>query len=169
MSKCEQTHGQTILEHGIEVNKEWKKLEPYGFLEPYWEHLQKDISKWNPDDILLYQIFHDCGKPKCFSQDHQGNHFVNHAKISYETWVEAYGDGIIATWILHDMDIHIISADELDAFLAIPGSEVLLLTGLTALRANVKLFGGTDSVSFKIKLKHWERRAKAYLKRRYNG
>lgn len=117
MSNCNQTHNQTILEHGIAVHEEWLNLKPYGFLIPYWDALQEDIAKWDPNDIRTYHIFHDCGKPFCHSQDEQGSHFLNHAEISYQTWLDYYGEGQIATWIRHDMDIHILRADEIDGFL----------------------------------------------------
>lgn len=169
MSTCLQYKNQSVLEHGIAVHEEWLKIQPYGFLIPYWDALQKDIANWDPVDIALYHIFHDCGKPYCQSEDERGKHFSDHTKKSAETWIEIGGSEVIASWMLHDMDIHLIKADEIDAFMEIPGSEILLLTGLAAIRANAEMFGGTDSTSFKIKMKHWERRAKAYLRRRYNG
>ena len=77
MSECEQTKGQSVLEHGVSVKNylfdlinhlrsnttlqyEWKLHD--------WVLENKDLLLSSlPDDetLELYTVYHDCGKPFC--------------------------------------------------------------------------------------------------------
>lgn len=165
-----QTEGQNILQHGQAVHTAWLDIlnDPSSWpdcLSPWETELRAEIHRFDPSSIRLYHWFHDCGKPRCLTlREDGGRSFPDHALHSYEAWIDAGGCSQIGTWIRHDMDIHTISANEIPAFASLDGSAILLLTGLAEIRANAKMFGGEDSTSFKIKYKHWRRRALAYCK-----
>jgi hypothetical protein len=59
-----------------------------------------------------------------------------------------------------DMDVHLLKAEDIPEFAGRPQAAALLLTALAEIHANAAMFGGTESTSFKIKLKHLERRGK---------
>ena len=63
-----------------------------------------------------------------------------------------------------DMVVHTMSAAELDEFAARPEAPTLL-TGLAEVHANAEMFGGQESVSFKSKWKHLDRRGRALSQR----
>jgi hypothetical protein len=169
MRSCLQSDTQNVLEHGHAVHKKYLELldDPPECLIPWWGQLIKAIKTFSTLDIYNYHVYHDCGKPDCLVIEDGRRHFPNHAAASCNTWLAAGGDALVAVWILHDMDLHVCSAQELDRFAYINGCEVLLLTALAEIQANAELFGGQDSQSYKIKYKHWLRRATAFCKRRY--
>lgn len=164
MKNFEQTKGLNILEHGISVNNYFHDLRnhilnnetlKYDWKLPDWI-FNKDLwSKLeNINDINLYQIFHDCGKPFCLEIDADGRkHFPNHAAISSKIWVELTNNKIQSDLIAHDMDIHLLKSDGLENFLTLPYHTTLLITGLCEIHSNAAMFGGIDSDSFKIKWK----------------
>jgi hypothetical protein len=169
MRACEQTPGQSIYDHGMAVHAAWQTLleAPPEALAPWWLQLQKAIQAFDLQDIKDYHIYHDCGKPWCLVINGQGRHFPNHAQTSSEIWQQLGGSPLVSLWMAHDMDIHTCAASDIEAFSALPGSEVLLLTGLAELHANADMFGAQQSTGYKIKYKHWLARARRYCKGRY--
>jgi len=167
MKSCNQNIHQNIYEHGESVQSHLKQIIQFikedGYLLkdwilPNWLHEYKEHIKsklLNQDDLLLYALFHDCGKPHCKTIDAEGKqHFQNHAKVSAETW-RLYDDNEqIARLIEMDMDIHLLKSSGIDEFSKRPEAISLLITGLAELHSNSKMFGGIESASFKIKLKH---------------
>ena len=55
-----------------------------------WEHIAKSVSVAVPKKVIrLSMLFHDIGKPRCFSVDEKGiGHFYGHEEISAEMSVE---------------------------------------------------------------------------------
>ncbi len=177
MQETEQTPGQSVLAHGQSVA---------AFYSDLFAHLTKGTplkNEWKlPDWVLLnkhlilrslfpfdlvekYQVFHDCGKPFCLETDTEGKrHFPNHAQVSQKTWLEYDGDEQIARMIGMDMDIHLLKDEGVEEFSGRPEAMTLLLTGLCEVHSNAALFGGIESVSFKIKWKQLDRRGRAICK-----
>ena len=56
-----------------------------------WEHIAYAVENSFPDpDVRLALLFHDIGKPRCFTMDDEGRgHFISHEKISAEIAEEA--------------------------------------------------------------------------------
>ena len=125
MKSCEQTSGQSVLQHGISVKNytfdiinhlrhntslkyEWKL--------PDWVYENKDLLLSSlPSDKTLkyYTVLHDCGKPYCLEIDSDGKErFPNHADVSYRTFSEIFDDKVAADLIRHDMDIHLLKSDD---------------------------------------------------------
>ena len=81
MKDCEQTKGQSVLQHGISVkNYTFDLLNhlrfgtplKYEWKLPDWVYEHKDLILSNlPSDKVLkyYTILHDCGKPYCLEID----------------------------------------------------------------------------------------------------
>lgn len=183
----------SILQHGILVSQYF--LDIYSHLQfnstlqnnwkiPQFIYENKDIilDYLLPIGILsTYQIYHDIGKPFCKTYEINNKniyHFHNHSNISANTYKQINNDPIIYTLIERDMDIHLIKAEQIDSFIG--SSELdkqiaisLLLTGFAEIHANAEMFGGLDSISFKIKYKQIESRGKKILnlikERIYNG
>lgn len=170
MESCFQTDNQSVLQHGYAVKAAYQTILNEELSLPDWYHsyrenIKSSCASYSIEEIGLYQIYHDCGKPFCLTIDQNGKrHFPNHAEISTTIFSSIFGERLAGTWIRHDMDIHTISSSEIPAFCRIDGSIVLLLTGLAELHANAQMFGGLESESFKIKYKHLNRRAKAICK-----
>jgi hypothetical protein len=173
MESCEQTKGQSVLDHGISVKNYLFDLInhlrnntalKYDWIIPDWVYDNKDliINSLPSDDTLeLYTTYHDCGKWRCLTIDDDGKrHFPNHAEVSYQIFKQAFNDNVAAELILHDMDIHLLKSDGVEDFCKNPHSTTLLLSGLAELHSNCNLFGGTNSTSFKIKLKSISQRGK---------
>ena len=176
MSECEQTKGQSTLEHGISVKNylfdlinhlRYNTPLQYEWKLPNWllENKELFISSLPDDETLeLYTIFHDCGKWKCLHIDADGRrHFPNHAAVSHQIFSEVFSNSVAADLILHDMDIHLLKSDGVSDFCKNPYALTLLLTGLAELHSNAQMFGGTDSVSFKIKFKSINQRGKQII------
>ena len=166
MSECEQTQGQSVLDHGISVKNYLFDLInhlrtgtplQYEWKLPDWVLQNKDLILSSlPDDetLELYTTYHDCGKPFCLTVDSDGKrHFPNHAQVSYQYFTQAFNNPVAADLILHDMDIHLLKSDGVEEFSKNPYALTLLLTGLAEIHSNSTMFGGIDSVSFKIKHK----------------
>lgn len=177
MKSCEQTSGQSVLQHGISVKNytfdiinhlrhntslkyEWKL--------PDWVYENKDLLLSSlPSDKTLkyYTVLHDCGKPYCLEIDSDGKkHFPNHADVSYRTFSEIFDDKVAADLIRHDMDIHLLKSDGVESFCQNEHCLTLLLVGLAEIHSNAKMFGGLDSTSFKIKWKNLNQRGKQIIK-----
>jgi hypothetical protein len=157
MKKCEQTKGQSVLEHGESV-KEYlfdiidhirydKPLKHYWKL-PEWLYQNKEtILTSLPDDdtLSLYTKFHDCGKPFCIEIDELGRkHFPNHANISYQIFNKVFDNQVASHLILHDMDIHLLKSKDVEEFSKLPNCITLLLTGLAEIHSNCKMFESSD-------------------------
>lgn len=173
MSECDQTKGQSVLQHGqsvknylFDIVEHLRKGTPlqYEWKLPDWVLKHKDlISSSLPDDetLELYTVYHDCGKPFCLVIDEEGKrHFPNHAEVSYQIFNQVFNNPVSAELIRHDMDIHLLKSDGVEEFSKNPYALTLLLTGLSELHSNAEMFGGIDSVSFKIKHKCLSQRGK---------
>lgn len=176
MSNCEQTQGQSVLEHGISVKNylfdlinHLRQGTPlvYDWRLPDWLVDNKDfILSSLPDDetLELYTVFHDCGKPFCREVDENGKaHFPNHSEVSYSYFKQIFDNDVAAELIRHDMDIHLLKSDGVPDFCKNPYALTLLLTGLAETHSNASMFGGIDSTSFKIKNKNISKRGKQII------
>lgn len=181
MKNCEQTKGQSVLDHGISVKNYLFDLInhlrnntnlKYDWLLPDWVYDNKDLiirSLPSDDTLELYTTYHDCGKPFCLTIDSDGKrHFPNHAEVSYNIFKQVFNDEIAAELVRHDMDIHLLKSDGVDEFCKNPFALTLLLTGLAELHSNAQMFGGLDSISFKIKWKSINQRGKQILNKLKN-
>lgn len=170
MKLCEQSSGQTILEHGLSVYKKFLELKnnTINWKLPTWYVDNKDwlFSNLPPDEtIRLYMIFHDAGKPTCEKIDQYGKkHFPGHALISAQEWLIAGGSKEIARLIEHDMDMHTLKATHVTNYKHLDIVPMLLISALCELHANAAMFGGIESISFKIKFKALSKLGIAFIK-----
>lgn len=94
------------------------------------------------------------GKPYCIEYDSAGKpHYPNHCQVSYNKYIEKFGEDDFANMILHDMDFHLGKGDDIIDIWKLPYSSHLYATAWSELFANSGLFGGVESDSFKIKRK----------------
>ena len=174
MNDTPQTDTQSVLDHGISVNKYFNDLTSSNpILEwklPTWFTENKDyiLSNIHSKDIVKeYQIMHDCGKPYCMTIGEDGKrHFPNHAQVSFDTFSKISDNKIVADLILKDMVFHTIKSDEVEDFIRNNSIETvltLLVTSLCELHSNAAMFGGIESTSFKIKYKQLDKRGKQVL------
>lgn len=178
MKSCPQTNFQTVWEHGESVTKYLKTLVDFinsnetelkDWKIPSWIFTYRSnfLSSIAKEQILYtYTLYHDCGKPYCRIVDKEGKqHFPNHANVSYDKWMEIKERSEyhqeIGNLIKHDMDIHTMSAEDVETFCNHENAASLLLAGLAEIHSNSAMFGGKDSVSFKIKWKQIDKRGKA--------
>jgi hypothetical protein len=68
-----------------------------------------------------------------------------------------------------DMMIHTMKSGDNDEFIKHPEAITLLLAGLAEVHSNAKMFGGTDSTSFKIKWNQINKRGKAICQKLFRG
>ncbi len=174
MEACEQSRGQSVLEHGRAVRRTYVCIlahlrdgSPAGswWRLPAWSLTPGLLDRILPDGILAeYQVFHDCGKISTRIVDAEGRqHFPGHAAASERTWLAVGGDPQAARLMGMDMDAHLLKGDGIAEFAARPEAVSLLLTALAEVHANAEMFGGTDSDSFKMKAKHLDRRGRQCL------
>ena len=177
MKNCEQTKGVSVLQHGFSVKnylfdiinhlRNGSELK-YQWVLPDWLIENKDIILSNlPDDktLKLYTVLHDCGKPYCLIVDENGKrHFPNHAEVSADVFSKLFDNKKVESLIRQDMDIHLLKSDGVEDFCQNPNAITLLLTGLAEIHSNSQMFGGIDSVSFKIKWKNINQRGKQIFK-----
>jgi len=175
MRACEQAPGLSVLAHGYAVNKRYRQIIEHvrdgaplrgDWRLPDWAGAREFIDHLLPDDVMArYQVFHDCGKPETLVVDADGRrHFPGHADASERVFRAAGGDDLTARLIGMDMDIHLLKDAGVAEFAARPEAISLLLTGLAEIHANAEMFGGMDSVSFKMKWKQINKRGRAILK-----
>jgi len=180
MKNCDQSKGQTIYDHGVSVKnhlfdlldhlRDDKKLK-YDWKLPQWVYDNKDfiLSNILSDDILeTYTLYHDCGKPYCIETDSEGRrHFPNHSEVSYKVFKDVFGESDtnedIAQLIRRDMDFHLLKAKDLEEFSNSKYSISLILSALAEIHSNAKMFGGMDSISFKIKWKHTNKKGRQVI------
>jgi hypothetical protein len=178
MKSCEQTTGLSVLQHGYDVNMFYTDIYNHVVFGddlklvwklPDWlDDFKNCLSKTLIDKTLTdeYQIFHDCGKPYVVTVDDEGKrHFPNHSEMSYQVWLNAGGNHVVAELIRKDMDVHLLKDEGVEEFCKSQHATTLLLTGFAEIHANSQMFGGIDSTSFKIKWKHLNRRGKAIVSR----
>jgi hypothetical protein len=93
-------------------------------------------------------------------------HFPNHAEVSAQVWKEATNSlfPVIENLIRMDMKVHTMCADDIPEFCKNREAVSLLYSALAEIHANAELFGGIESISFKIKYKQVEKRGAAILK-----
>lgn len=114
------------------------------------------------DALLRYSAWHDCGKPFVLEFDDQGRaHFPDHSQQSAHTWALTAGSPLEQELMRQDMALHTMSAADVPAFAEHPLSRVLLISAVASLQANAEDFGCWGSSSYKAKLKHLGRRARA--------
>ena len=162
---CEQTKGQTILEHGEAVARAYKDLIgdqcQLSWRLPHWFKQNNEwlISQCPSQDIMeAYHVFHDVGKCECRELDANGNpHFPNHALISARAWLAAGGSQEVGTLIERDMDMHLLKPSLVNEYNHFDLAPALLLTALSEIHVNAEMFGGMGSTSFKIKWKALDR------------
>jgi hypothetical protein len=171
MATCEQTSGQTILEHGYSVAITYRSL----FISRIDQHKLPDILRDNLDflqsrivfsneELETYHIFHDCAKPNCLTIDKEGRrHFPNHALMSARAWLVAGGDARIGKLIEHDLDFHKMKPADLHEYKHLDLAPALLLTAWAEIHSNCTMFGGIESTSFKIKAKNLIKLSKALI------
>lgn len=174
MRGCEQTKGMSVLDHGFYVARYFEDLRNH-VVHGTTLNYEWDLPEWVYDERLwqrlaplkhvrTYQIMHDCGKPACRTTDEDGKvHFPQHALVSAELWRTLGQPEIECQLMAGDMDIHLLKDDGVERFIQNPLFATWLLTGLAEIHANASMFGGIDSISFKIKHKHISRRGKAIL------
>lgn len=170
MKSCEQTSGQSVYAHGLDVWNHYKWIldslrdERHEEHIPEWMYEYRDVLLENqlPIDIVKeYLIMHDCGKPFCLEIDEEGRkHFPNHSQVSYETYKKVSDNEQVANLILHDMDIHKLKSEDIEEFAQRPEAATHLLAGLAEINSNATMFGGFDSTSYKIKYKQINKKGK---------
>lgn len=172
MRNTEQTAGLSVLAHGMQVARYFEDLRQhvlygkplrYAWRLPEWALERALWAQLLPlPTVRRYQIYHDAGKPFCREVDEMGRqHFPNHAAVTASLWQSLTGEKDVARLMGMDMDIHLLKAEGIPAFIARPEAATLLLTGLAEVHANAAMFGGIESTSFKMKLKHLKRRGKS--------
>lgn len=174
MQKCFQTENQTVLEHGQSVWRHLKQLidglsSPIegDWRLPSWYNENKEFLKERllPIEIIEeYAVYHDNSKPFVKFIDENGKqHFPNHAQKSKEIWLEVGGNIQSAQLMGYDMDIHNLKAEGIKEFALRPEAVTLILTGLSEVHSNSRMFGGFESTSFKIKWKQIDKRGRQII------
>jgi len=182
MMACPQTANQNVLQHGRSVREHYFALLDHlegrtdlsvcsNWVIPEWldTHRELLLSK-QPSRYIMdrYLTLHDCGKPAVRVVDEEGKqHFPGHAEKSAETYRECFQETANPTveWLIaHDMDVHLLTADDVPSFATQEHALGLLLAGFAELTSNAAMFGGVSSVGFKMKYKKLNQRAKAVLK-----
>lgn len=123
MKNCEQTHGQSVLEHGQSVWKylseliDWLKGgELTGWRLPDWLIKNKKFILDNlPGEGKLknYAIYHDIGKPYCRYVEDGKVHFPGHQEVSAYIWLIMGLNDRVRLWIGNDMVIHTSTAEQI--------------------------------------------------------
>jgi len=173
MRNCYQFENLSVLGHGIAVMKKAALLykEKYeGFKLPEWfAEIGPNTYDWRT--IKRYAIWHDAGKGYCRTVDENGKqHFPDHAKQSCKIFLDKVSNSpIIGQLIADDMLFHTVKSDELDIILKSAQHSkshlfTILFVSFAELHANADMFGGMDSISFKMKYKQLDKRGKQLLK-----
>jgi len=150
---------EDLIGHVVDSQKLTKKWAPNvsNLIHKLQNMAKKNLHNIDRQIIYRYGLYHDCGKPFCVTIDENGKrHFFEHEIVSYKKWIEYGGDEFIGTLILHDMDMHRMSINELSYTydkLSETQWTILTISALAEVHSNAEMFGGIDSVNFKIKLK----------------
>ena len=178
-----QTDTQSVLEHGISVNKYFNNIidllsdgltfDNIKIPDSILENKDYIINNLLESDVIQkYQLYHDIGKPYCITYEDGVKRFPDHAQKSYEIYRNVfYNDkdvNIVSKLILHDMDFHLLKPSMVDEYLKktnLSDKEIitLLITTLAEINSNANLFGGIDSVNFKIKFKNYTKISKKVI------
>ena len=181
MKNCPQTETQSVYQHGLSVKEhafELIQMLKSGIEKPGWRlpdwflvYRKQILNKLLPENLIEeYTIYHDCGKPYCLTIDDDGKrHFPNHAEQSKLTWLSVGGSEQAAKLMSMDMMIHTLKVTDIDEFIKHPEAVTLLLVGLAEIHSNAAMFGGIESVSFKIKWNQINKRGKLICKKLFNG
>lgn len=169
MKTCEQTQGQTIYQHGIAVWEKSKLLISGDFTnfqlpDFFKEHHAFIVNRMHNLKIFKdYNIFHDCGKPYCKILDLEGKaHFPEHAVESFRIAKTFIKNQHVPRLILNDMVLHTSTVAQIEQLnLSEKDSMTLIITAFAELHANAEMFGGQESLSFKIKYKKLVKNSKA--------
>jgi hypothetical protein len=179
MMDCEQTKGQSVLQHGRSVREHYFALvrhlngttnlhEASNWVVPEWVDTYKtQILAALPDEYVMdrYLTLHDSGKPAVRVFDEEGkHHFPDHANSSADTYLEVMQEEAntdVEYLIRHDMDIHMLTAVDVPQFITTGYAVAQLCAGLSELISNASMFGGVESVGFKMKYKKLNQRGKA--------
>lgn len=156
-----------ILNLDFDKNKILNIFEEYSDIEIFLEKIK--IESQILHDILTYCLYHDCGKPFCRTVDCNGKaHFLNHETVSYKKWIEVGGSKFIGDLILYDMALHRSTVKDLDDMfdnLSKVQWSILIMSAFSEIHSNAEMFGGIDSISFKIKFKKVFKNVKHILKK----
>jgi len=171
MKNCPQTETQTVYDHGMSVWEHTKKLisgDFDGFRLPDWfiDNHSFIVNNLHPSDVIKsYNIYHDCGKPYCLEIDSEGKkHFPDHANVSKATYIEVFGESIVSDLISYDMILHTATAEAIKSYdWDIKTYFTLLVTAFAEIHSNAAMFGGIESVSFKMKYKKLVKRGKMLM------
>lgn len=164
MNRCYQFEKVTMYQHGLMVHDHYVQLVhtlskgipndiiPTALVEWYQRNQYRLLDHY---DLMKYHIFHDCGKPLCRTVDDNGKqHFHDHALVSFQQYRRIFPNDIdVAQLIKHDMDFHSCPKSDLTMLAKGKYGVSLYLTAWAEILANCTMFGGTDSISFKIKRK----------------
>lgn len=175
MQNCFQFQDLSVLGHGIAVMRKARLLYKEkcdGFVLPDWfrENLGgiiKQAHDWKT--IKRYAVWHDIGKPYCRIVDENGKqHFPGHAEKSKEIFLEKVcPNKVVGDLIGNDMVLHTIKSEQLTSLLANGFAKqdafTLLIVAFAELHANAEMFGGVESVGFKMKYKQLDKRGKQIL------
>lgn len=165
MKSCLQTDTQSVYEHGISVKKQtlelirvlkWNCEDTIKYPDWFHKYRKQILQNLLPLEIIEeYTTFHDVGKVYCLEYDENGKrHFPNHAEKSYQTWLSVGGNPQAAKLMRMDMLVHTMKSKDVDDFIKNPFEAItLLIVGLAEIYSNSQLFGGRESISFKIKFK----------------
>jgi hypothetical protein len=170
MKACEQAPGLSTYDHGLQVSAMFKRIIAGDLHEFLPDCLLESFNEFKDrllhEEILeTYQILHDIGKYACLVIDDQGRrHFPNHAEVSAKIWRESDGHPTIGELIRRDMDMHTLKSLELEGYDRLDLAPSLLLTAWAEIFANAEMFGGRESISFKMKYKSLSRATRAIRK-----
>lgn len=167
MEQCFQFNEQSVFQHGESVWNYTKNIIAGDFTNlqlPEWflqNHSFIINNLHNFNIIQQYNVFHDCGKPFCIEYGIDGKkHFPHHAEVSEKIAKDLFCEDVCKLigldMLLHTSTVEQIKAINLDIKIAF----TLIITSFAELHSNASMFGGTDSVNFKIKYKKLQKNAK---------
>lgn len=177
MRNCYQFENLSVLGHGIAVmrkagrlyREDWAGFKLPDWFAENWAKIKESLYDWRT--IKRYAIWHDISKPYCRTVDENGKqHFPEHAAQSCKIFLDKVSNSpIVGQLIADDMLFHTVKAEQLDenlksAYMSKSHLFTLLFVSLAELHANADMFGGTDSISFKMKYKQLDKRGKQLLK-----
>lgn len=159
MCDCYQFENINMFQHGEMVFSEYQRIVngTTDFdIPPRLKELIKTKELLPRFTTTTYQLFHDCGKPLCRTIDrHGGVHYYDHAQVSARQIEHIFGkeEHDLIFLVEHDMDYHTKKTEELRELSNTKYGFTLYLTAWAEINANSTMFGGKDSVSYKIKKK----------------
>ena len=168
MKTCYQFENVNMLEHGKMVNVEYFKIlsgNRDSDLPVELINLIKTKELMPKHLMTKYHILHDCGKPliKCVDSDGK-SHYPNHADVSAEQIKFLFPDEFDLYFLIkNDMEFHTKKTNELVELSKHKLGFALYLTAWAELFANSSMFGGVESVSYKIKRKKLMKHLKLFV------